>query len=378
MPDPLDEFLEETEIMEENGTSRPRQKMRSGMILDLLSCLLMTGTIALVLLFIIIFINPQSRLNPLPPITMPDGFVTYSPSSTPKAVLPPTWTPTISTTDTPVWTPTKSPTDTPALTPLPTETLMSIVQNILIPKGDLENGVTFSRQNGSPTPEANTVSIKAGCNMLGSAEQVYDMDGQPGNTQLVMRLTQSQVTSGLTAPTPIDQFRARALPPDDGISDLFTLEIQYWEEEIMAWAEEYGLDPNLIATVMQIESCGYTRAKSAAGAMGLFQVMPQHFREKEDPYDPDTNAYRGLRWLQKTLKSGGSTRMALACYNAGIARIKNPYLEWPNETERYVNWGLNIYQDTECGYDYSLALHHWLSKGGSSLCNRAAEEQQGK
>ena len=104
--------------------------------------------------------------------------------------------------------------------------------------------------------------------------------------------------------------------------------------------------------------------------------MPEHFKEDEDPYDPDTNAFRGLSWLQRTLKSGGSIRMALAGYNAGIARIKNPLLKWPNETLRYVDWGESIYQDTQCGYDYSPALHHWLSKGGSSLCNRAANEQQ--
>ena len=139
---------------------------------------------------------------------------------------------------------------------------------------------------------------------------------------------------------------------------------------------EYGLDPNLIATVMQIESCGYVRAKSVAGAMGLFQVMPQHFKEKEDPFDPDTNASRGLSWLQKTLRSGGSTELALAGYNAGIARAKNPNLEWPNETQRYVDWGEMIYQDSKCGYDYSAALNNWLSKGGSILCNHANVEQQ--
>ena len=70
--------------------------------------------------------------------------------------------------------------------------------------------------------------------------------------------------------------------------------------------------------------------------------------------------------------------MALAGYNAGVARVNNPNLEWPNETQRYANWGLMIYQDAKCGYDYSSALQNWLSKGGSALCNRAAVEQQDK
>jgi len=194
------------------------------------------------------------------------------------------------------------------------------------------------------------------------------MDGLPVSTLMSLQISQTQVDSAITA----------ALPPDDGISNLFTPEIKYWEEVILAWGEEYGLDPNLIATVMQIESCGYAKAKSVADAKGLFQVMPQHFKEDDDPYDPDTNAYRGLSWLQRTLKSGVSTEMALAGYNAGIARAKNPHLEWSNETQRYVDWGSKIYQDTKDGYIYSAALHHWLSKGGSLLCNKAAAEQQEK
>jgi len=164
----------------------------------------------------------------------------------------------------------------------------------------------------------------------------------------------------------------------DSISDVFTPEIQYWEDEILAWGKEYGLDPNLIATVLQLESCGYVRALSAAGAKGLFQVMPEYFEEEENPYDPDTNAYRGLSWLKRSLIYGGTTKMALAGYNAGFTRVNNPYLEWPNETQRYVNWGLGIYQDATCGYDSSSSLDHWLSKGGASLCSRAAAEQQDK
>jgi len=365
MSDPLDKFFEEPEIIEVQPR-RPRKKRRTRGFLNLLSGIFLAGTIVDGLLFAVIFTNPQSSFNPLPPTTMPAPFLTYSPSSTLKPILPPTWTPTI------------SPTDTPTLTPIPTDTPMPTVENSPTPAADLESGSTFGKQEGSPTSEADTVHTNAVCNWLGVPGQFYDLDGLPVNTSLAPQLSQTQAASALTAPIPTEQFLTKALPPDDGISDLFTPEIQYWEEDILAWSEEYGLDPNLIATVMQIESCGYIKAKSVAGAMGLFQVMPPNFKNEEDPYDPDTNAYRGLSWLQKTLKSGGSTSMALAGYNAGLARAKNPNLEWSNETQRYVNWGLQIYQDAKCGYDYSSALYNWLSKGGSSLCNRAAVEQQDK
>ena len=83
----------------------------------------------------------------------------------------------------------------------------------------------------------------------------------------------------------------------NGISPIFTREIQYWGNDIVRWSNSAGLDPNLLAVVMQIESCGDPRAVSSAGASGLFQVMPFHFHFGENPFDPDTNALRGTSYL---------------------------------------------------------------------------------
>ena len=60
-------------------------------------------------------------------------------------------------------------------------------------------------------------------------------------------------------------------PPSGELARLFTPEVLYWEDKILKWSEKYGLDPNLVATVMQIESCGDPQARSGAGAMGLFR-----------------------------------------------------------------------------------------------------------
>jgi|GEM_PF-2412645 len=342
----------------------PHKSKNPGGFLDFLSGLFMAGAIVVGLLFAVIFINPQSRFNPLPPTTLPALFLTYTPSSTPRQVLPPTWTPTI------------SPTYTPTLTPIPTNTPLPTVDNSPTPATDLESGVTFDEQNSSPISKGDTIYADAGCSWLKVEREANIMDSLPVSTQLAPVVGQPRVASALAAPLPKEQFPTEALQPTASISDIFTPEIQYWEEDILAWGEEFDLDPNLIATVMQIESCGYLRALSAAGAKGLFQVMPHYFDGKEDPYDPDINAFKGLSWLRKTLIGGGSYSMALAGYNAGLARATNPYLEWPAETQRYVNWGLGIYEAAKCDYEYSSALYDWLAHGGSSLCNRAATEQQ--
>jgi soluble lytic murein transglycosylase-like protein len=155
------------------------------------------------------------------------------------------------------------------------------------------------------------------------------------------------------------------------IAPLFTPEVLAWEEKIIAWSERYQLDPNLVATVMQIESCGYSRAESPVGAKGLFQVMPYHFLEGEDPYHPGTNARRGLNYLRQALESGGNVRLALAGYNGGINGVQKPQDQWPDETNRYLYWGLRIYKDAQAGKSSSPRLEEWLNSGGSYLCQLA-------
>ncbi|MFN2216434.1 MAG: lytic transglycosylase domain-containing protein [Anaerolineales bacterium] len=158
-----------------------------------------------------------------------------------------------------------------------------------------------------------------------------------------------------------------------GLSTSFTPEVLYWKDRIFAWSSEYDLDPNLIATVMQIESCGDLNATSYAAAMGLFQVMPFHFQDSEDPYDIETNAYRGLNYLKRAMEaSNGDVSLAMAGYNGGISVINKPSSTWADETQRYVYWGSGIYQEAVQGNGGNQRLAEWLSNGGASLCKQAA------
>ncbi|RME86758.1 MAG: hypothetical protein D6770_11160 [Anaerolineae bacterium] len=161
-----------------------------------------------------------------------------------------------------------------------------------------------------------------------------------------------------------------------GVSPLFTPEVRFWSAYILQWSKETGIEPNLIATVMQIESCGDPFARSRAGAMGLFQVMPYHFSSGENPYEPGTNARRGLAYLQRSLeRAGGDVRRALAGYNGGLGVISLPEALWPAETRRYVTWGTAIYEDARRGATESAALLEWLARGGNALCAQARRRQ---
>lgn len=162
--------------------------------------------------------------------------------------------------------------------------------------------------------------------------------------------------------------------PEPSLSSIFMPPVRHWTDQILKWAQDYAIDPNLVATVMQIESCGDPQAGSSVGANGLFQVMPFHFEEGEDPLDPDTNAMRGLDFLSKGLElSGGHAGLALAGYNGGHGIISRSYEDWPRETQSYYRWGSGIYREASAGWDSSPTLAAWLAAGGQSLCDAAAE-----
>ena len=157
-----------------------------------------------------------------------------------------------------------------------------------------------------------------------------------------------------------------------GISPIFTREIQYWSRDIVRWANAASLDPNLLAVVMQIESCGDPRAVSSAGASGLFQVMPFHFRIGENPFNPDTNALRGTNYLSRSMEAaGGNARLAMAGYNGGIGVISRSESSWAAETHRYVRFGAPIYEDARSGATTSPTLDEWYRKYGAGLCRQA-------
>src|SRR5260221_1264060 len=160
------------------------------------------------------------------------------------------------------------------------------------------------------------------------------------------------------------------------ISNVFTAEVQHWSPLINAWATAYNVDRNLIATVIQIESCGDPNVVSGSGAQGLFQVMPFHFKPGEDTLDVLTNGGHGMEYLASGLqKAAGDITLALAGYNGGHGVINMNPARWPRETQRYSQWGTGIYADASRGLEASPMLTAWLQAGGARLCKSASMSQ---
>ncbi|HOM80153.1 MAG TPA: lytic transglycosylase domain-containing protein [Armatimonadota bacterium] len=109
---------------------------------------------------------------------------------------------------------------------------------------------------------------------------------------------------------------------------------------ILQASRRYKVDPALIRAIVRAESRFDNRTLSHAGAMGLMQLMPETARNLgvTNPWDPTQNIMAGTRFLRWLLDEFGSTRLAVAAYNAGPGAVRRhggvpPYAE----TQKYVN-----------------------------------------
>jgi soluble lytic murein transglycosylase len=125
-----------------------------------------------------------------------------------------------------------------------------------------------------------------------------------------------------------------------------------YEAIVRGHAENYDLNPALLAAVIEQESKFDAHARSSSGAIGLMQLQPDTARgialrtggskfTIEDLDDPEINVRYGAWYLRHLLKKYGDERLALAAYNAGQANVD----EWRaagkdiqfSETRHYVD-----------------------------------------
>lgn len=111
-------------------------------------------------------------------------------------------------------------------------------------------------------------------------------------------------------------------------------------------SQRFGIPEHWIRAVLRAESAGDVRAISAAGAIGLMQVMPDtwaglrlRYRLGRDPYDPRDNILAGTAYLREMWDRYGNVAAMLAAYNAGPGRYDEHRATGrplPAETRAYV------------------------------------------
>ena len=123
-----------------------------------------------------------------------------------------------------------------------------------------------------------------------------------------------------------------------------------WRPYIRAAARHFEVPQRWIRLVMARESGGHEYRngrpiRSAAGAMGLMQLMPETYADMRaqnglggDPYEPHDNIFAGTAYIRLLYGRYGAPGF-LAAYNAGPQRLDD-YLRsgrrLPNETVNYV------------------------------------------
>jgi soluble lytic murein transglycosylase-like protein len=148
-------------------------------------------------------------------------------------------------------------------------------------------------------------------------------------------------STALTTPTtsPLPTTTATSTDPSSFAAGEETGSVPF-ASTIEAACAKYGLNPNLLAGLIEQESHFDPTVGSAAGAQGLTELMPETASSLgvTDPHDPTQSIEGGARLLSEKLKEfGGNTELALAAYNAGSGAIQqyNGIPPYP-ETEQYV------------------------------------------
>jgi hypothetical protein len=111
---------------------------------------------------------------------------------------------------------------------------------------------------------------------------------------------------------------------------------------IKSAAAEFGIEWQLLASLVWAESSWRADAKSNAGAMGLAQLMPDTWDEWSatvggtDPYNPSQNLRVGAAYLANLLRYyRGDVGRAVLAYNMGPGNVDNGVIP-PEATALYV------------------------------------------
>ena len=96
-----------------------------------------------------------------------------------------------------------------------------------------------------------------------------------------------------------------------------------WDSLISQASDKEGLNPDMVAAIIQMESAGDETRKSPKGAAGLMQIMPGTAQELGvNPMDPAQAIAGGAKYFRQQLdKFGGDPYKAAAAYNAGPGTV---------------------------------------------------------
>jgi soluble lytic murein transglycosylase-like protein len=155
-----------------------------------------------------------------------------------------------------------------------------------------------------------------------------------------------------SAAAEVNQYLTRESNPEDSArANFLRNSVPFSQQDVDSAIEQaaarHNVDPNLVRSVIKVESNFNPNAVSRKGAMGLMQLMPSTARSLHvtNPFDPQQNVDAGVRHLKSLLESyGGNIKLSLAAYNAGAGAVaRSSGVPRFAETQNYVRRITEIY-----------------------------------
>jgi hypothetical protein len=212
-----------------------------------------------------------------------------------------------------------------------------------------ENGrVVFVNNDAKPTPPA----ADSGCTSTSkrlvywsNTERRWKRVPTPSRVALSNACSAAQEVSAMVSTVPVSDQppvsgKANSAPDTRALTSGRSISQAQLDAIIDDAAQRHNVDPNLVRSIIKVESNYNPRAVSRKGAIGLMQLMPATARQLRvsNPFDPAQNVDGGVRHFKGLLEDfNGDVQMSLAAYNAGEGAVRrNGGVPNYRETRNYV------------------------------------------
>jgi soluble lytic murein transglycosylase-like protein len=191
----------------------------------------------------------------------------------------------------------------------------------------------FEQQIGSYISESKS---------LGIAEVLYKkITGEEMTPEMRSKIS-TKINVSNTGSTNTGTDATSVTPSDESLNRL-----NNYESQINEASDSFGVDKNIIKSIIMTESAGNKNAVSSAKAKGLMQLMDSTATDMgvKNSFNPRENILGGTKYFAQMLRQyNGDTKLALAAYNAGPKNV-DKYNGVPpfDETKNYINKVLSYF-----------------------------------
>lgn len=132
-----------------------------------------------------------------------------------------------------------------------------------------------------------------------------------------------------------------------------------WEPLINEIADQYKIEPNLVAIMMLCESGGNFCAVSPSAALGLLQVLKGNAKGL-NLFAPETNILAGVHYSTLQYNRFGDWDKAILAYNGGPENVRRGTI--PAKSKLYLEWVKGMWN--EASEETSPTFQDWFDGKG--------------